>query len=60
MKFATNNKKINEIKSDCLMISVFDDGKLRGAGKLVNTANGKLIDDLIKNRDIQEIGRAHV
>jgi len=61
MKFATNNKKINEIKSDCLMISVFDDGKLRGAGKLVNTANGKLIDDLIKNRDIQgKIGQTRI
>ena len=35
------------------MISVFNDGKLRGAAKLVNNANGKLIDDFIKNKDIQ-------
>ena len=53
MKFATNNKKINEIKSDCLMVSVFDDGKLRGATKLLYTSNGKLIEDFIKNKDIQ-------
>ena len=39
MKFATNNRKINEIKSDCLMVSVFEDGKLRGAAKQVNTSN---------------------
>ena len=61
MKFATNNKKINEIKSDCLMISVFNDGKLRGAAKLVSTANGKLIDDFIKNKDIQgKIGQTRI
>ena len=34
------------------MISVFYDGKLRGASKLVNNANGKFIDDFIKNKDI--------
>ena len=45
MKFATNNKKINELKTDCLMISVFDDGELRGAAKLVNNSNGKFIED---------------
>ena len=61
MKFATNNKKINEIKSDCLMVSVFDDGKLRGATKLVNTSNGKLIEDFIRNKDIQgKIGQARI
>jgi len=61
MKFATNNKKINEIKSDCLMISVFDDGKLRGATKLVNTSNGKLIEDFIRNKDIQgKIGQTRI
>ena len=61
MKFATNNKKINEIKSDCLMVSVFDDGKLRGATKLVNTSNGKLIEDFIKNKDIQgKIGQTRI
>ena len=61
MKFATNNKKINEIKSDCLMISVFDDGKLRGATKLVNNSNGKLIEDFIKNKDIQgKIGQTRI
>ena len=61
MKFATNNKKINEIKSDCLMVSVFDDGKLRGATKLVNTSNGKLIEDFIRNKDIQgKIGQTRI
>ena len=61
MKFSTNNKKINEIKSDCLMISIFNDGKLRGCAKLVNTANGKLIDDFIKNKDIQgKIGQTRI
>ena len=61
MKFATNNKKINEIKSDCLMVSVFDDGKLRGATKLVNTSNGKLIEDFIRNKDIQgKIGQIRI
>ena len=61
MKFTTNNKKINEIKSDCLMVSVFDDGKLRGATKLVNTSNGKLIEDFIKNKDIQgKIGQTRI
>ena len=61
MKFATNNKKINEIKSDCLMVSVFDDGKLRGATKLVNASNGKLIEDFIKNKDIQgKIGQTRI
>ena len=61
MKFVTNKKIINEIKSDCLMISVFDDGKLRGATKLVNNANGKLIDDFIKNKDIQgKIGQTRI
>ena len=61
MKFATNNKKINEIKSDCLMVSVFDDGKLRGATKLVNTSNGKMIEDFIKNKDIQgKIGQTRI
>ena len=61
MKFATNNKKINEIKSDCLMVSVFDDGKLRGATRLVNTSNGKLIEDFIRNKDIQgKIGQTRI
>ena len=61
MKFATNNNKINEIKSDCLMVSVFDDGKLRGASKLLNTSNGKLIEDFIKNKDIQgKIGQIRI
>ena len=61
MKFATNNKKINEIKSDCLMVSVFDDGKLRGATKTVNTSNGKLIEDFIRNKDIQgKIGQTRI
>ena len=61
MKFATNNKKINEIKSDCLMVPVFDDGKLRGATKLVNTSNGKLIEDFIRNKDIQgKIGQTRI
>ena len=61
MKFATNKKIINEIKTDCLMISVFNDGKLRGAAKLVNNANGKLIDDFIKNKDIQgKIGQTRI
>ena len=61
MKFATNKKIINEIKTDCLMISVFNDGKLRGAAKLVNNANGKLIDDFIKNKDIQgRIGQTRI
>ena len=61
MKFATNNKKINEIKSDCLMVSVFDDGKLRGAAKLLNTSNAKLIEDFIRNKDIQgKIGQTRI
>ena len=61
MNFATNNKKINDVKADCLMVSVFDDGKLRGATKLVNTSNGKLIEDFIKNKDIQgKIGQTRI
>ena len=43
------------------MISIFNDGKLRGCAKLVNTANGKLIDDFIKNKDIQgKIGQTRI
>ena len=61
MKFATNNKKINELKTDCLMISVFDDGELRGAAKLVNNSNGKFIEDFIKNKDIQgKVGQTRI
>ena len=61
MKFTSNNNKVNEIKTDCLMVSVFNDGKLRGAAKSVNNSNGKVIDDFLKNKDIQgRIGQTRI
>jgi len=61
MNFQININKATEAKADCLILPIFKDKKLRGATKIINTANKKVIEDFQKNQDIQgKLGQTRI
>lgn len=61
MNFLINTKKSSEIKSDCLILPVFEDAILRGASKTINALNNNLIKDFQSNGDISgKLGQTRI
>ena len=61
MNFLINTKKSSEIKTDCLILPVFEDAILRGASKTINALNNNLIKDFQSNGDISgKLGQTRI
>ena len=61
MNFLINTKKSSEIKTDCLILPVFEDAILRGASKTINSLNNNLIKDFQLNGDISgKLGQTRI
>ena len=61
MNFLINTKKSSEIKTDCLILPVFEDAILRGASKTINSLNNNLIKDFQSNGDISgKLGQTRI
>ena len=61
MNFLINTNKSSEIRTDCLILPVFEDGILRGASKTINSQNNNLIKDFQSNGDISgKLGQTRI
>ena len=61
MNFLINTKKSSEIKTECLILPVFEDAILRGASKTINSINNNLIKDFQSNGDISgKLGQTRI
>ena len=61
MNFLINTNKSSEIKADCLILPVFEDGILREPTKTINSKNNNLIKDFQTNGDINgKLGQTRI
>ena len=61
MNFLINTNKSSEIRTDCLILPVFEDAILRGASKTINSQNNNLIKDFQSNGDISgKLGQTRI
>ena len=61
MNFLISTNKSSEIRTDCLILPVFEDGILRGASKTINSQNNNLIKDFQSNGDISgKLGQTRI
>lgn len=52
MKFTLDNTLVTDIKTDCLVIGVFEKAPLHGSAQLIDKASGGALQQLIKSGDV--------